>query len=84
MNVLDFFVVRYHGDVSGLLKACFGGVAPPSCLRGYMEDVYKLGYSDKPNYNKLKELFTKELNALGCRGDGRDGLDWIPPGKVSS
>ena len=78
------FVCRYHGDAVGLVKACFGGVSPPSCLRAYMDAVYGLGYTDQPNYNKLKELFTKELKALGSRGDGRDGLDWITSGKVFS
>ena len=59
------------------MKACFGGVSPPSCLRAYMDAIYRLGYTDKPDYDKLKELFTKELKALGCRGDGKDSLDWI-------
>ena len=76
------FVCRYHGDAVGLVKACFGDVPPPSSLRAYMDAVYRLGYTDRPDYDKLKELFTKELKGLGCRGDGRDSLDWITSGKV--
>ena len=64
------------------MKACFGGSSPPSCLRDYMDTVYQLGYTDEPNYSKLKELFTKQLKALGCHGDGKDSLDWITSGKV--
>ena len=73
---------RYHGDAVGLLKACFGAVSPPSSLTAYMDAVYRLGYTDQPDYSKLKDLFTKELKALGCRGDGKDSLDWITSGKV--
>ena len=72
----------FHGDSEGLLKACFGGRYPP-CLRQYMHEVYQLGYQDKPNYTKLKELFTKQLRDLGCHGDGKDMLDWISSRKVS-
>ena len=47
-----------------------------------MEAVYLLGYQEKPNYIKLKQLFTKQLKAIGCHGDGRDTLDWISSSKV--
>ena len=47
-----------------------------------MDAVYRLGYTDQPDYSKLKDLFTKELKALGCCGDGKDSLDWITSGKV--
>ena len=73
---------RYHCDAGALLKACFGEVDFPLCLQDYMEAVYLLGYQEKPNYIKLKQLFTKQLRALGCRGDGRDTLDWITSSKV--
>lgn len=79
------YVCRYHGDSAGLLKACFSGESYPSCLKLYMEAVYKLGYQDKPNYCKLKQLFTKELKDLSCHGHVEDKLDWIKtsPSKVS-
>ena len=79
-----FSCLRYHGDAVGLLKACFGDVRPPSSLRAYMDAVYRLDYTDRPDYHKLKDLFTKELKALGCHGDGKDSLDWITSGKVLS
>ena len=47
-----------------------------------MEAVYKLGYTDTPNYSKLKELFTKQLKSLGCSSDGGESLDWITSKKV--
>ena len=47
-----------------------------------MDAVYKLGYTDKPNYSKLKELFNKQLKSLGCPSAGGVGLDWISSSKV--
>lgn len=75
---------RYHGDAGRLIEACFArGDSYPPCLKTYMEMVYQLGYQDKPHYSKMKELFNKQLKALGCHGDGRDSLDWISSSKVS-
>ena len=73
---------RFKSDPDGLMKACFAG-GPPAvpCLREYMKAVYKLGYEDQPNYDRLKGLFHAELSSRGLKDDG-SGLDWLISKKV--
>ena len=46
-----------------------------------MKAVYKLGYEDQPNYDRLKGLFRAELSSRGLKDDG-SGLDWLISKKV--
>lgn len=41
-----------------------------------MKTVYRLGYEDRPNYDRLKGLFHSELSSRGLKDDG-SGLDWL-------
>ena len=67
---------RFKSDVSGLLSACFGPKCAHTFLRQYMDSVYKLEYKEKPNYEGLKHIFTKQLASLGMKGGFGKCVDW--------
>lgn len=67
---------RYKGDIRGLMSACFHDNPQPSCLYEYMKSVYRMDYTHKPDYTRLKDLFQRELKDLGCKDDHKQ-LDWI-------
>ena len=67
---------RYKTDVLGLMSACFPDNPPPSCLHEYMKRVYKMEYTEKPDYPRLKDLFQNELKRMSCRDDHKQ-LDWL-------
>ena len=59
-----------------LMSACFEHQAVPRCLEQYMTCVYRLDYEEKPDYNRLRELFREEMRKKGWKNDGK-GLDWL-------
>jgi len=65
---------RYKGHVGTLMTDCFGSAKnSPKFLQTYMNDVYKLGYTDAPQYSKLRGIIQNHLS-------GRDAtrtLEWI-------
>ena len=79
---LFFFFLSYHGDVSRLVKDCFHDIAP-GYLVAYMSAIYQLDYSERPLYEKLKDIFSDQLGLC----DPIKTLEWLsssgPPIKVS-
>ena len=55
---------------------CFGP-SSPKYLRTYMEEIYKLGYSDKPPYSKLRIIFQNQLHGR----DPTKTLEWVASSK---
>lgn len=67
----------YKGNAPKLVKDCFGSGSGSKALQGYMSEVYKLGYSAKPPYEKLHKFFKDQLS-------GRNPvktLEWLTPAK---
>ncbi len=58
------------------MTACFHSNPVPSCLRNFMKQVFKLEYTQEPDYAQLKTLFQRELKDIGCKDDS-NGLDWL-------
>ena len=58
------------------MTACFHSNPVPSCLRDYMKQVFRLEYTQDPDYTQLKKLFQRELKHIGCKDDSKD-LDWL-------
>ena len=54
------------------MKDCFG-TNSPQYLQKYMDEVYKLNYSEKPAYLKLRELFKDHLHTR----DPVKTLEWV-------
>lgn len=71
------FILRYKENVEKLITDCFV-TSNPKFLLSYMKEVYKLGYSETPNYPKLMKIFTDQLH--GC--DPTETLEWLPGVKV--
>ena len=67
---------RYKLDVGKLICDCFHGDPAPKCLADYMKYVYKLEYTQQPDYSKVKGLFQRGLKDMGSKDDHK-GLDWI-------
>ena len=50
----------------------------------YLVNVKKLGYSDKPNYNQLRDIFTKGLSKLGIKDTWKLALPLAGAAKPST
>lgn len=59
--------IKYMNDIPGLMKKCFPGGGAPEEISSFLVQVKKLGYTDKPNYNQLRDIFTKGLTKLGIK-----------------
>ena len=56
-----------------MLRDCFRSDSPPEFLAVYMTEVYKLEYTQAPDYSKLARLFTRQLQGR----DPRKTLEWM-------
>ena len=72
--------LRYQSHVSDLMRDCFTAGPAPKCLREYQRNVYGLEYKDTPYYDRMKQIFLKELSSRGMRDDSKD-MDWIASSK---
>ncbi|XP_063804524.1 serine/threonine-protein kinase VRK1 isoform X2 [Pseudophryne corroboree] len=63
--------IKYGDEISTLMEMCFPGKKKPDELGKYMAAVKALGYSDKPQYQKLREILSQGLKALGTKDDGK-------------
>lgn len=68
---------RYQKKVEKLMKDCFGSAHNTKFLQEYMSEVYKLDYTETPDYIKLKWIFTKQLHGR----DPTKTLEWLAPAK---
>ena len=50
-------------------------------ISSYLVQVKKLSYTEKPNYNQLRDIFTKGLTKLGIKDTWKLAL---PTGRVAS
>ncbi len=73
-----FYMCRYSRNIKQLMTACFNTNPIPLCLQDFMRQVFKLEYTQEPNYSMLKGLFQKELKKLGSKDDP-ENLDWLTP-----
>ena len=72
------FVTRYKMNVPKLVADCYGTTKPPKFLETYLTEVFKLEYADKPDYIKLKKIFTDRLQ----KRDPTKTLEWVPSPRV--
>lgn len=59
--------IKYMNDIQGLMKKCFPSGNAPVEITTYLTMVKKMSYDEKPNYNKMREIFQKGLNSLGIK-----------------
>ena len=51
--------------IPSFLRAAFHPSDPPQAIVQFWDEVGSLGFRDEPNYSKLRQVFSKELNKLG-------------------
>ncbi|XP_044758663.1 serine/threonine-protein kinase VRK1 [Coccinella septempunctata] len=56
---------EYMGDVEKLLKSCFGPRNVPTCLAEFLKYINNLSFDQKPDYEKIRKLFIKEIEKNG-------------------
>jgi len=58
---------KYLGTqaIPSFLRAAFHPSNPPQAIVQFWDEVGSLGFRDQPNYSKLRQVFTEELNSLG-------------------
>ncbi|XP_076834332.1 serine/threonine-protein kinase VRK1 isoform X2 [Brachyhypopomus gauderio] len=69
--------LRCRESIRDFMKSCFAPENEPGEMTKFMEEVKSLGYTDKPDYQKLRGFLQQGLKGAG--GDG-DSLDFLPAG----
>ncbi|KAK1793144.1 hypothetical protein P4O66_011557 [Electrophorus voltai] len=69
--------LRCRESIRDFMKSCFAPESEAVEMTKFMEEVKSLGYTDKPDYQKLRSILQQGLKAVG--GDG-DRLDFLPAG----
>ena len=64
----------YQGNVAQLVRDCYGHAGGSEALQKYMTEVYKLSYTQDPDYAKLRKIFKDQLSGR----DPRKTLEWLP------
>ncbi|XP_071972163.1 serine/threonine-protein kinase VRK1 isoform X2 [Engystomops pustulosus] len=63
--------IRYCDEISTLMEKCFPGKKKPDEIAKYMEAIASIGYVEKPQYQKLRDILLQGLKALGAKDDGK-------------
>ncbi|KAG8561544.1 hypothetical protein GDO81_015385, partial [Engystomops pustulosus] len=63
--------IRYCDEISTLMEKCFPGKKKPDEIAKYMETIASIGYVEKPQYQKLRDILLQGLKALGAKDDGK-------------
>lgn len=59
--------IKYMKDIPGLMKKCFPQGDAPAEITNFLKIVQQMQYEEKPNYNKMRDIFTKGLSSLGVK-----------------
>uniref|UniRef100_A0A3B4AJX6 non-specific serine/threonine protein kinase n=1 Tax=Periophthalmus magnuspinnatus TaxID=409849 RepID=A0A3B4AJX6_9GOBI len=63
--------IRSRENIPEFMTKCFPSQDKPGELQRYLEEVKKLGYHDRPPYDKLRSIFQAGLKALKTEDDGK-------------
>ncbi|XP_017332518.1 serine/threonine-protein kinase VRK1 [Ictalurus punctatus] len=66
--------IRCRNNIRDFMKSCFTAGQEPEELLKFMEEVKTLGYTDKPDYPKLRGILQQGLKSIGATDD--DKLDF--------
>ncbi|TSV68137.1 Serine/threonine-protein kinase VRK1 [Bagarius yarrelli] len=66
--------IRCRNNLKDFMKSCFTAGQEPEEMMKYMEEVKKLGYTDKPDYAKLRSILQQGLKSISTTDD--DKLDF--------
>lgn len=60
---------KYMDDIDAFVKSCFSAGNTPTHLREYLKLVASLKYDERPNYKKMRSLFSDGLSKCGFKDD---------------
>uniref|UniRef100_A0AAR2IM31 Serine/threonine-protein kinase VRK1 n=1 Tax=Pygocentrus nattereri TaxID=42514 RepID=A0AAR2IM31_PYGNA len=66
--------LRCRDNIRDFMKSCFTTGSEPGEMAKFMEEVKSLGYTDKPDYQKLRGTLLQGLKSIGATDD--DKLDF--------
>lgn len=66
--------IKYMKNIPSLMKACFPNGESQDEISTFLTMVSKLGYDEKPNYTKYKEVFKGGLKKLGVKDEWKLSL----------
>ncbi|XP_058256046.1 serine/threonine-protein kinase VRK1 [Hemibagrus wyckioides] len=66
--------IRCRNNIREFIKSCFSAGQEPDEMIKFMEEVKTLGYTDKPDYAKLRSVLQQGLKSIGSTDD--DKLDF--------
>uniref|UniRef100_A0A673M3K1 non-specific serine/threonine protein kinase n=1 Tax=Sinocyclocheilus rhinocerous TaxID=307959 RepID=A0A673M3K1_9TELE len=61
--------LRCRDNIDEFLKSCFPSENIPEEIKKFMQEVKALGYTDKPNYAKLRGILQQGLKTIGATDD---------------
>lgn len=56
---------QHMDNVENFLKECFDAKTVPASLTEFLKYINKLSFDEKPNYEKIKKMFVKEIEKNG-------------------
>lgn len=63
--------LKSRDNIGEFMKKCFPADNKPDELVKFMEEVKRLGYSDKPPYDKLRTILLDGLKSIGASADDK-------------
>ncbi|XP_028922050.1 serine/threonine-protein kinase VRK1 isoform X2 [Ornithorhynchus anatinus] len=63
--------ISYRENIAGLMDKCFPGKNKPDEIAKYLETVKLLGYTEKPLYQRLRDILLQGLRTIGSKDDGK-------------
>ncbi|XP_043930578.1 serine/threonine-protein kinase VRK1 [Protopterus annectens] len=75
--------IRYRDNISSLMTKCFSGKDAPEIAK-YLEYVKAMGYTEKPQYKKLREIFLDGLKSIGAKDDDKLDLSILENGSLTA
>ncbi|XP_044520523.1 serine/threonine-protein kinase VRK1 [Gracilinanus agilis] len=63
--------ISYRENIASLMDKCFPEKNKPDEIAKYLEEVKLLEYTEKPHYQRLREILLQGLRATGSNDDGK-------------
>ncbi|XP_063097310.1 serine/threonine-protein kinase VRK1 isoform X7 [Cavia porcellus] len=63
--------IRYRDNIASLMEKCFPEKNKPGEIARYMEAVKLLDYTEKPLYQKFRDILLQGLKAVGSKDDSK-------------
>ncbi|XP_033622666.1 serine/threonine-protein kinase VRK1 isoform X2 [Fukomys damarensis] len=76
--------IRYRDSIASLMEKCFPEKNKPGEIAKYMEAVKLLDYTEKPLYQKFRDILLQGLKAIGSKDDSKLDLSITENGSLKA